>query len=220
MTVRPIVVVLVAGLLVLPGCGGEDDGGGTTTAASSPATLSAPGYRALTDFNRLAESDASPATLARRCERIGPSGGYEAQVDAIREFCLTVADIGQASKDTESCAKETNEAIEARRCIAGALDQMSAYARDAVAGAKEVVQAAAMESGACRDYLLDARELATFRSFARTASQVARTLRDETATQTQLEAATSRLEISFRRFERASSGPDEAARAKVCAPSA
>ena len=76
-----------------------------------------------------------------------------------------------------------------------------------------------MEPGACRDYLLDERELSTFRSFGRTASQVARTLRDERATQTQLEAATSRLEISFRRFERASGG-DDAARAKVCAPSA
>lgn len=216
MTSRNAVPLLVAAMLFVSGCGG-DDGGDTTTKAAPATTLSAPGYRALADFNKLTKSDAGPETVARRCERIGPSGGFDEQVDAVREFCLTVADIGRASKDVEACAKDESEPLAVRRCIAGALDQMAAYARDAVAGAKAVVRAAELDPGACRDYLLDERELSTFRSFGRTAEQVARVLRDEDATQTQLEAATSRLEISFRRFERAGGG-DDAARAKACAP--
>ena len=217
MTFRTALPLLVAAALVVSGCGGDDGGDATTTGAAQTTTLSAAGNRALTDFNRLSESDAGPETAARRCERIGPSGEFDEQVDAIREFCLTIADIGRASKDVDACSKDESEPLAVRRCIAGALDQMAAYARDAVADAKAVVRAAELDPGACRDYLLDERELSTFRSFGRPAEQVARVLRDEDATQTQLEAATSRLEISFRRFERASGG-DDAARAKACAP--
>ncbi len=219
MNLRPALPLLVSALLVLPGCG--SDGGTTTTTAApkAPVALSAAGYAALTDFNALADGDVSPATMARRCERIGPSGGYDEQVDAVREFCLTIADIGRASKDAEACAKGDGDPLAVRRCIAGALDEMAAYARDAVAGAKAVVAAADLDPGACRDYLLDERELSTFRSFGRTAEQVARVLRDEDASQTRLEAATGRLEISLRRFERAAGG-DDAARAKACAPTA
>ena len=219
MTLRTVMPLLAAALLVLPGCGSDDETTTTTAAPKATVALSAAGYAALTDFNALAESDASPATVARRCERIGPSGGYDEQVDAIREFCLTVADIGRASKDAETCAQEEDAPLAVRRCIAGALDEMAAYARDAVAGAKAVVAAADLEAGACRGYLLDERELSTFRSFGRTAEEVARVLRDEDASQTQLEAATGRLEISLRRFERAAGG-DDAARAKACAPTA
>lgn len=218
MTARLLVPLVLLALLAAPGCGGDD--GGTTTTTAAPTTLSAAGYLALTDFNRLADGNASPAAFARRCERVGPAAEYEAQVDAVREFCMTVADIGRASEDTKACAKDESDPLAVRRCIAGALDEMAAYSRDAIAGAKAVVRAADLASGACRDYLLDERELSTFRSFGRTARDVARVLRDEGATQTQLEAATSRLEISFRRFERASGGGDDAARAKACAPAA
>ncbi len=115
---------------------------------------------------------------------------------------MTVADIGQASKDTQRCAKQESEPLAVRRCIAGALDQIAAYAADAITGAKAVASAAHLEPGACRDYLLDERELTQFRSFSRTAKAVARTLRDESASPARLEAATSKLEIAFRRFER------------------
>ena len=220
MTARLIVPLLLVALVAATGCGGGDGGDTTTATTAAPTTLSAAGYLALTDFNRLADGNASPAAFARRCERVGPAAEYEPQVDAVREFCMTVADIGRASEDTKACAKDETEPLAVRRCIAGALDEMSAYSRDAVAGAKAVVRSADLASGACRDYLLDERELSTFRSFGRTARDVARVLRDEGASQTQLEAATSRLEISFRRFERASGGGDDAARAKACAPAA
>jgi hypothetical protein len=213
--------LLAAVAVVVPGCGGggDGDGAGSTKATQVPAvtTLSAAGYKALTDFNSLSESDAAPATVARRCERIGPSAGFDEQVDAIREFCMTVADIGQASKDTGQCAKQSSDPVAVRRCIAGTLDQIAAYAADAITGAKAVAGAAHLGSGACRDYLLDERELTQFRSFSRTAKVVARTLRDQSASQARLEAATSRLEIAFRRFERAAGGGQEAERAKACA---
>ncbi len=82
MTSRNAVPLLVAAVLVVSGCGGDDGGGATTTKPPPVTTLSAAGYRTLTEFNRLAKSDASPATVARRCERIGPSGGFDEQVDA------------------------------------------------------------------------------------------------------------------------------------------
>lgn len=219
MRLRTALPLLVGVLIVLPGCG---SGGDTTTttmtaAPKTPVALSAAGYLALKQFNALADETMRPATMARRCEKVGPAAEYEPQVDAIREFCLTVADIGRASKDTEACAKQESDPVAVRRCIAGALDEMAAYSRDAVSAAKAVVRAADLGPGACRDYLLDQRELSTFRSFGRTAESVARVLRDENASQAQLEAATKRLEISFRRFERASGG-DDAARAKACAP--
>ncbi len=219
MTSRTLLLLLAAGAVVLSGCGGGGDGAGSTqtTQASAVTTLSAAGYKALTDFNTLSESDASPATVARRCERIGPSGGFDEQVDAIREFCVTVADIGQASKDTAACAKQSSDPLAVRRCIAGALDQIAAYATDAITGAKAVATVAHLEPGACRDYLLDEGELTQFRSFGRTAKEVARTLRDESASAARLEAATSKLEIASRRFERAAGGGQEAERAKACA---
>ena len=181
MTSRTLLPLLAAVAVVAPGCGGGGDGAGSTKTAQAPAviTLSAAGYKALTDFNSLSESDAAPATMARRCERVGPSAGFDEQVDAIREFCMTVADIGQASKDTGKCAKQSSDPLAVRRCIAGTLDQIAAYAADAITGAKAVASAAHLEPGACRDYLLDEGELTQFRSFSRTAKAVARTLRDE-----------------------------------------
>ena len=218
MSSRTLLLLLATVAVAAPGCGGGD-GTGSTTTTQTPAvtTLSAAGYRALTDFNALSESDAAPATMARRCERVGPSAGFDEQVDAIREFCMTVADIAQASKDTERCAKQSSDPLAVRRCIAGALDQIAAYAADAITGAKTVASAAHLEPGACRDYLLDERELTQFRSFSHTARAVARTLRDESASPARLQAATSRLEIAFRRFERTAGGGQEAERAKACA---
>ena len=223
MTARVLIALVLGAALGLSACGSSDGGSSTTTAkpaTSAPRTLTSSGYRALAAFLDLSSADLSPARFAERCDSLGRSA-YDDEVGAIREVCVTVSDIAQASSEMRSCnAKTSTDVLAARRCTADGLDRVAAYASDAVDAIRAVAKVNGLATGACRSYLLDPREIERFQDFARTARSTARAMRDTAASQTRLQQAANRLEIASRRFERTARAPSaERAAAKACRPS-
>lgn len=223
--IAPLAVVVLA----LAACGGGDTKTATvtvpatTTTPVAPKTLTAAGYAALIQFTYLTNRDLSPAKFASRCERLGTGAGdFNEEVGAIREACATLADI-QASGDTvEKCPKKyAGDPQAQRRCFANGLDQIAAYSSDAIDASKQIARVNDMAAGPCRDYLLDPREVARLRGFARAARSTAATFRDDNAGQDELQRAVNRLEIAFKRFARSSTSKSEQlTRARSCRPAA
>lgn len=222
---RAFLIALTAVVLTvaLAACGGSSGSSsskkGTTTKAGPPTTLTAKGYAALVADIRLTNRKLGPSTLAGRCDRLGKDA-YDEEVGAIREVCVTLADILQAAQGISGCAKKTPaDPLATRRCIADGLDQVAAYSSDAIDAVKQVAAVNDIAAGPCRDYLIDRRETGRFRDFARTARSVARTLRDSNASQARLQTALTRLQIATKRFERLDrSKAEQLAQAKACRP--
>lgn len=215
-------------VLGLAACGGGGDTTtatvtvpATTTTPVAPKTLTAQGYAALIQFTYLTNRDLSPAKFAARCERLGTSGGdFNEEVGAIREACATLADIQTASAAAIRCPKKfADDAQAQRRCFADALDQLAAYSSDAIDASKQITQVNDMAAGPCRSYLLDPRELARLRGFARASRSTASTFRDTNASQDELQRAANRLDIAFKRFARSSTSKSEQlTQARSCRP--
>lgn len=232
---RQLSVLLIAvAALGVTACGGGSSPSTTTTGMATstgsastatpgtgnarPATLTADGYAALVAFTRLTNRKQSAGSMSKRCSAL-QEGSTDPQVGAIRETCLALADIQQASKDVEGCAKEQADLQARRTCLADGLDQIAAYSRDAMTAGRRVVSVGDLAPGPCRAYLLDPVERARLRSFARSAEAMASAFRDTGASPARLQAASNRLEIAFRRFARVSRTlPEELAQAAACRP--
>lgn len=222
-----LIVPFAVIVLGLAACGGSSDTKtatvtvpATTTTAVAPTTLTKQGYEALIEYTYLTNRDLSPAKFAARCERLGTgTGGFNEEVAAIREVCVTLADIQKASADVEKCTKKESDARARLRCVADGLDKIAAYSADAIDASKQVTQVNDMADGPCRSYLLDPKERARLRAFTGAARSTARTFRDDNASQEELQRAANQLDIAFTRFARTeTSKSEELARARTCRP--